>query len=86
MQINHGFVCNVPKTFPFTNIKNYKLSLTVSCSDLQFSYDNNLNSTDSCLVLNSPENLTNLFFFFFFSINVIVQHRKLKSHNHQAPI
>ena len=61
MQINHGFVCNVPKTFPFTNIKNYKLSLTVSCSDLQFSYDNNLNSTDSCLVLNPPENLTNLF-------------------------
>ena len=61
MQINYGFVCNVPKTFPFTNIKNYKLSLTVSCSDLQFSYDNNLNSTDSCLVLNPPENLTNLF-------------------------
>ena len=42
---------------PFTNINNYKLSLTVK----QFSYHNDLNSTNTCLVLNPPENLTNLF-------------------------
>ena len=47
--------------FPFTNINNYKLSLTVNSSDKQFSYDNDLNSTNTCLVLNPPENLTNLF-------------------------
>ena len=47
--------------YSFTNINNYKLSLTVNCSDKQFSYGNNLNSTDTCLVLNPPENLTNLF-------------------------
>ena len=47
--------------FPFTNINNYKLSLTVNSSDKQFSYDNNLDSTNTCLVLNPPENLTTLF-------------------------
>ena len=47
--------------FPFTNINSYKLSLTVNSSDKQFSYDNDLNSTNTCLVLNPPEKLTNLF-------------------------
>ena len=48
-------------TFPFTNINNYKLSFTVNSSDKQFSYDNDLNSTNTCLVLNPLQNLTNLF-------------------------
>ena len=34
---------------------------TVSSSAKQFSYDNDLNSANSCLVLTSPENLANLF-------------------------
>ena len=34
--------------FPFTNINNYKLSLTVNFSDKQCSYDNDLNSTNTC--------------------------------------
>ena len=46
--------------FPFTNINNNKLSLTVNSSDKQFSYDNDLNSTNTYLVLNPPENLTNI--------------------------
>ena len=40
-----------------TNINNRKLSLTVKCSDKQFCYGNDLNSTDTCLVWN----LSNLF-------------------------
>ena len=61
MQTNHGFVCNVQKLFSFTNVNNYKLSLTVDSSDKQFSYDDDLNSTNTCLVLNLPENVTNVF-------------------------
>ena len=45
----------------FTNTSNDKLSLTGNCSDKEFGYDNDLNLTDICLVLNTPENLTNLF-------------------------
>ena len=45
--------------FPFTNISNYKL--TVNSSDKQFSYDNGLNSTNTCFVLNPSENFTNQF-------------------------
>ena len=41
--------------FPFTNINNYKLSLTAFYSDKQFSYGNDLDS------INPPENVTNLF-------------------------
>ena len=47
--------------FPFTDINNDKLSLTVESSDKQFSYDNDINSTNTCLLLNPSENLTNLF-------------------------
>ena len=41
--------------FSFTIINNDKLSLTVNCSDKQFSYGNGLNSTDTCFVLNPPD-------------------------------
>ena len=47
--------------FAFTHINNHNLSLTVNCSDKQFSHGNDLNSTNACLVLNPGENLTNLF-------------------------
>ena len=47
--------------FAFTNTNNYKLSLTVNSSNKQFSYDNDLNSTITCLVLNPPEKLSNHF-------------------------
>ena len=54
MQINHGFLCNAPKTYF------HGLSLAVKCSHKQFVYCNDQNSTDTYLVLlNSPENLTN---------------------------
>ena len=49
------------KNFLFTNINNYKLSLTVNFSDKQFSHDNYLNSTNTCLVLKPLENLANFF-------------------------
>lgn len=42
--------------FQFTNINDYKLSLTTNCSDKQFSFGNDLKLTDTCLVLNRPEN------------------------------
>ena len=47
--------------FLFINISIYKLSLTINCSDKQFRYCNDLNSTNKCLVLNPSESLTNLF-------------------------
>ena len=47
--------------FSFTNINNNKLYFTVNSSDKQFNYDNDLTSTNTCLVLNPPENLTNIF-------------------------
>ena len=47
--------------FAFTKINHHKLSLIDNCSDKQFSYGNDLNLTGTCLVLNPPENLTNLF-------------------------
>ena len=59
--MNHGFVMVSKDIFTFTNINNYKLSLTVNSSDKQFSSDNDLNSFNGCLVLNQPENLTSLF-------------------------
>ena len=46
--------------FPFTNINNCKLSLPVNHSG-KFIYDNHLNSTNACLMLNPLENLTKLF-------------------------
>ena len=52
MQINHGFVCHVQKLFSF---------LTAISSDKKFSYDDDLNSTNTYLVLNLPENVTNVF-------------------------
>ena len=39
----------------------HKLSLTFNCSDKQFIYSNDLNSTDTRLVLNLPKNRTNPF-------------------------
>ena len=45
--------------FPFTDINNQKLSLTVNSCDKQFNYENDLNSTGTCLVLNPSGNLTN---------------------------
>ena len=59
--MNHDFVMVSKDIFTFTNINNYKLSLTVNSSDKQFSSDNDLNSFNGYLVLNPPENLTNLF-------------------------
>ena len=47
--------------FPFSNINNCKLFYTVNSNDKQFSYHNDLNSTNTCLVFNQSENLTNLF-------------------------
>ena len=46
--------------FPFSNINNCKLSLTGNSGEKQFSYDNELNSINTCLVSNPPENLTSL--------------------------
>ena len=48
----------------------------LNCSDKQFSYGSDLNSTDACLVLNPPENLTNLFNQF----NDFSRNQKLNSH------
>ena len=56
--------------YQFTNINNQNLSITVNCSDKQFSHGtNDLNLSDISVVLNPPENLTNLFnqFNIFFS-------------------
>ena len=61
MQINHGFMQYSKNIFSFTNINNNKLYFTVNSSDKQFNYDNDLTSTNTCLVLNPPENLTNIF-------------------------
>ena len=47
--------------FLFTCIKDHKLYATFNCSDKQLIYDNDLNSIDTCLVLNPTKNLTNLF-------------------------
>ena len=47
--------------FPFPNINNNKLSLTANSNHKQFSYDSDLNLTNTSFVLNPPENLTNLF-------------------------
>ena len=58
MQINDSFAYNAPRIYLLTKINNHKLSLTVNCSDKQF---NDLNLSDTCLVLNPQENLTNLF-------------------------
>ena len=46
------------------SIYKYKQLQPISYSQFQykqFSYDNNLDSTNTCLVLNPPENLTTLF-------------------------
>ena len=49
------------KHISVTNLNSHKLYFSVNCSDKQFSHSNGLNSTDTSLVLNPPENLTKLF-------------------------